>query len=462
MTRLCRAQYEDDDVAEANVVCRLVDNNNDRPNFGSDVDLTNGEAMHADPRDGTMNRLTQKFRTMRLPAWFNFSYSSVPHRAHHAQRRRPNPFGPTVPQRPTFSRLGSLEGQNPDGEEHAPPNVGTVLAMPLQSSPIGEEANPLTTPLISTPSRLVEKHPPTVSWDDDSHIDIPYDNPYYARPISDILWLPRDPFGILDLDDTIDLHVAFTTEPSAGQLGQRVGAKSILPDTSLQLADSPVSVAGPVKPSNDTASVAGTVDDQRSILRPQVTSQYSGQEDIVLRPGIASRVADLENEDDVEQNSRERRPSLFPRISSNKDKDSVAGGSAFRRPRSRKGTMDTERNSQAPSSHMSAFEASQQRGRSTSVATEDPAFKPDMHAQAALLSKDSLAPANFSSSHLRIQGRAENTHQRQVTTQEAVFNEVIAEEQEAAQKRLKEEQADADRAMGKKSWLTSWIYDRTH
>jgi hypothetical protein len=42
------------------------------------------------------------------------------------------------------------------------------------------------------------------------------------------------------------------------------------------------------------------------------------------------------------------------------------------------------------------------------------------------------------------------------------LNEVIAEEQEAAEERLKEEQAEADHANGKKSWLTSWIYSRIH
>jgi hypothetical protein len=95
MTHLCRAQYEDDDIAEANVVCRMLDKSNGDPaDFESDVDLTNGEAMHVDPRDGTMSRLTQKFRTLRLPAWINFSYSTIPHRARHAHRSRSNPFGP--------------------------------------------------------------------------------------------------------------------------------------------------------------------------------------------------------------------------------------------------------------------------------------------------------------------------------------------------------------------------------
>ena len=134
----------------------------------------------------------------------------------HAHHQQPNPFGPHCQ---TFSRLGSLDGPSGPsrGEESAPPDAETTPPMPTQVSPTSEE-NPIS---ITTPSILgpVDSHTLTVAWDDESHVDTPYDNPFYTKAISDVLWLPRDPFGILDLDDTINLRVSLTSELSAGQLG---------------------------------------------------------------------------------------------------------------------------------------------------------------------------------------------------------------------------------------------------
>ncbi|EEB87618.1 hypothetical protein MPER_14978, partial [Moniliophthora perniciosa FA553] len=65
----------------------------------------------------------------------------------------------------------------------------------------------------------VSVHPPPTSWDDQTTIDLPYDNPYYTRTINNVLWLPRDPCGVLDLDDTIDLKIAISVDPVAGQIG---------------------------------------------------------------------------------------------------------------------------------------------------------------------------------------------------------------------------------------------------
>lgn len=451
MTRLCRAQYEDDDIAEANVVCRMLDQRHGDPeNFGSDVDLTNGEAMHIDPRDGTMSRLTQKFRTLRLPGWINFSYSTIPHRVH-GHRQRPNPF------RPHSGRLGFLDRAANDESLAPPPGVGTALSIPMQSSPIAEDQNPLPVKPLSLLTGAVDSHPPTVAWDDNSHVQVPYENPYYTRAISDILWLPRDPFGILDLDDTVDLRVSLTSEPSAGQLGQWHGnVQSPLPGSPL--------------PPVFTPSITGSVDDRRSILVSASGKQYSGNENIELPSGIASRVANLEKEDDVEQVQLER-PSLFGRrTSSNKDRESTI---SIRPQISHKSTTDKqrpppldfrpsptsgERDLRIMTSHLSTGPP-RQRMRSDSTATQ---VQPDAHAQAEL-TQSTLAPGNLSMANLpQSPGTGDVAHARHVTTQEAVFNEVIAEEQEAAEERLKEEQAEAGHANGKKSWLTSWVYARVH
>ena len=454
MTRLCRAQYEDDDIAEANVVCRNLNRGNGSElQYGSNVDLTNGEAMRIDPRDDTATRLTQRFRTMKLPQWINFSYSSVPHRVRHPKQRRPNPFGPQ-PQRSPFSRLGSLEGR-PQTENQGPLATGNVLSESLHASPENEQPSPLSISVPTKSSRPVEKHPPTTAWNDNANMDTPYDNPYYTKTVGDILWLPRDPFGILDLDDTIDLRIALTSEPTAGHLGQLHAHHQAHPvDQSLLLLNSPLPLTAPPPVTGILPSTSGIVDDRRSILVNLPGRKYSGNEEIELAPGIATRVADLGNEDDLET-TFERRPSFFSRrVSSSRSLDSMRPPPAFQHA----SANSAERRSQAASSYFPTNNASPPRGRYDSIAMHSP----PKGAHPALLSTSTLAAMNISSSHLQTPTRADRGHARQITTQEAVLNEVLAEEQEAAEKRLKEEQAEADKANGKKSRLTSWIYKKIH
>lgn len=454
MTRLCRAQYEDDDIAEANVVSRRDDGQ--PADLSSNVDLTNGEAMRIDPRDRTMTRLTQKFRGLRLPAWINFSYSTAPHRAR-ILRRKPIPFGPFSQ---TFSRLGSLDNPNPP-EESVPPDIETAVSMPVQTSPITEgNSVPVSTP--PPPLGPVNNHPPIVSWNDEPRVNTPYDNPFYTKAISDILWLPRDPFGILDLDDTVTLRVSLTSEPSAGQLSLwHEDVSSPLPSLSLSPPCSPVQ-AGFVP------SIAAS-DDRHSILMANPVQQYSGDEDIELPPAIAARVADLENEDDVQKAPTDRPPSLFARRkSSAKDKESLVGMS--RRPGSRRGTLDDDRRPTMGFRSVSSYSGEQdsrstsfwsaveqQRDRSASVITRGTSKRPPAFAPAAFAS--TMVPTNTPDLS-QPSSRTDIAPTKQVTTQEAVANEVIAEEHEAAQERFKEEQADAERAKGKNSWVTAWIYDR--
>ena len=69
------------------------------------------------------------------------------------------------------------------------------------------------------PSSPVTINPPHPPWDDNSHPDQPYQNPYYVLPIKDALWLPMNPIGTLDLDMTVTMSVSLTSEPGAGRLG---------------------------------------------------------------------------------------------------------------------------------------------------------------------------------------------------------------------------------------------------
>jgi hypothetical protein len=458
MTRLVRAQYEDDDIAEANIVCRISNQRDyDQVDSGSELGRVDREAKHTDTHDGTMSRITQKFRTLRLPAWINFSYSTIPRRAPYARRRSPNPFGPHGKERLPFGPLGSLDGVGDNGEASTPSqDVGTILSAPLQASPASEHQNPLTANPPSLPPGPVESHPPIAAWDDNSIVHAPYNNPFYTRSIDDTLWLPRDPFGTLDLDDTVDLRVSLTTEPSAGRLGEWHRLQP-------SLQNSPI--PGSRFPTTFAPSITDSVD--HSPVR-----RCSGHEGIMLPPGIASRVTNLVNEDDVERVILERRPSLFGRrYSSSKDKASTTG---FRPQSSRRSTVTdrqrpppldlqpsstpSERDSRITSSHLSAG-PSQQRVQSGSAATQ---FWPDAHVQASRAQSTSpFAELSHPSLH-HSSGTEDSGHTRHITTQEAVLNEVIAEEQEAAEERLKEEQAEANHANGKRSQLIAWIYAKIH
>ncbi|KAJ8583974.1 hypothetical protein M405DRAFT_697666, partial [Rhizopogon salebrosus TDB-379] len=65
----------------------------------------------------------------------------------------------------------------------------------------------------------VQRHPPLAAWDDEPRHDIPYDYPYYTKPITNVLWLPRNPLGLPNLDDTVGFYGALTSEPGAGHAG---------------------------------------------------------------------------------------------------------------------------------------------------------------------------------------------------------------------------------------------------
>lgn len=397
MTRLCRAQYEDDDIAEANVVCGLV-NKDEQTNNSSNIDFTNGQAMLVDPREGTTRHLTQRFRTLRLPAWINFSYSNVPHRAH---ARHPNAFRPHS-HHSTLSHPESLNATESGGEEPS-----------LQ--PMGMANQPSSTLAVdSSSSQYVGRHPPTTTWDDDSHMNTPYDNPYYTLAISNILWLPRDPFGILDLDDTIDLKVSLTSEAKSGQLGVWQGHTEA----------SPPSLNLPIK-----EPVTPTINGGEPALRNAPRRQFTGAEEIELPPGIASRVANLEKEDDVEKAPVRRRPSLYRgQRSSGKNRESFAS------------------DSDAPSSYMTAFTSPMyQRNRVSSAA--ESFIQPD----------NTHASTNLSTSNLNSVPNKER-----LPTGLGMIRLAQLEEQEAAAEHSRAEQAEADHATGKKSWFTSWIYKRVH
>ena len=150
---------------------------------------------------------------------------------------------------------------------------------------------------------LVRPHPPTKAWDDAPRHDIPYKNPSYGSKIDGFLWLPRNPLGKLDLDDSVELRRAITTEPGGGGLGEWVDETPLVSNEMAVYSSESVVAAPGTLPIPDVtvgnnegfgrrASVfSATSGFTNASLPPgSLSRQLTGAEEIILPPGIKARV----------------------------------------------------------------------------------------------------------------------------------------------------------------------------
>ena len=302
-TRWCRKRFEIDDIREANIYCETNDCEIEHPEAATDggykqEDNTHEQraavTSHASRRDNT-------FFTWKLPRRLRFSYSTIPNRP--AAKRRPNPFAPPTPPPPRPRTMSMVDnrvtlGMSPIMEE--PVRTRAMRSMPSlgdgEAEDDGYRANDdwgrereREEDYDGFPSSCrVTINPPHPPWDDNSLPDQPYQNPYYALPIKDALWLPMDPIGTLDLDMTVTMSVALTSEPGAGRLG---------PLTEMVTSIGSV-LSGLTADLESATSVSG---DEMSINGPAL----DGTEEIELSPTIASRVQDLRGSGDISTTGQE-------------------------------------------------------------------------------------------------------------------------------------------------------------
>lgn len=436
LTRFCRAKFERDDLTEARILCGTLSPEEASPLIDDESTDEQDASPDLTPKSPpTRSRL--EYWTWKLSTQVGFSYGTVIHRRH--TPRHSNPFRPQtrssndsgVPLEPCSSTAGLLTKEAPEASVTLP----CVINEPIHESPREEDVD-LPEEFHAT---LVVPHPPHPVWNDESNPDTPYDNPYYTRPINDTLWLPRDPLGLLDLDDTVDLRMSLTSEPGAGRLGAWHEEDFLCSAISSVFAAS-----------------FGSVDaDIESVRSPR---QLSGNEEIALPAGIASRVESCGASQKGEPATVRQNTMLSARRWSN----TSGGRPAPVRPpllenRSSSGfrsfSLGAEASSlasgiQAAPSHLTV-PSDMRRGRSASVdamGAESPDHRsqftsPTIH---SVLRLPLTPPGNGSA----------------ITTREAVVGEAIAEEQEAAQERLRQEAAEEERAKGSRSWLTSWLYSR--
>ncbi|KAK7681546.1 hypothetical protein QCA50_015278 [Cerrena zonata] len=444
LTRICRARFERDDKLEASIVCGTGTSEEQiAPNPTESTDMLQhpeGAPQHPRSWKDTLSAKSE-YWTMRLAQKMEFTYGSVQARPARNTRRQPNPFGPLT-SGPSTSTSSPVE--------KPPVSPETSPTIP-ECSPAAIEASPNDVPPEALHPALVSPHPPHSAWDDESSPDHTYQNPYYTRPISNSLWLPRDPTQLLDLDDTVDIRVSLTSEPGVGKLGTWDEEDQFL-ETSLS------SVLG---------ASFGSVDEDLTYT-PQLRP-LDGSEIIVLPAGIASRVEHLDQEDEVETTSQ-RRPSIVGRRTSSTSFRPLGLG----RPK----TFDSERSqfrsfslgAEQPSSSTSdgppsGYVISSDRHRRNRAASMGDALslRPDMLPPSHNTSRSpsrSLVSIVERSSSLLVPRHAPGPSSI-ISTRDAVVGEVIAEEQEATQERMRQEEAE-EKAQEPRSLFTSWMFARRH
>ncbi|CAL1712846.1 unnamed protein product [Somion occarium] len=453
LTRICRARYERDDMLEADIVCGTTPVQDETSLDPADLlqpSEEENERRHRTWKDTLSARA--EFWTMRLAQKINFAYATSPARPQRNDRRQPNPFGP----KSSMDSSAPLKQSTSTGisklSSKASPTVEELSYPQLARSETSQDQQYASVPERSR-TALVSRHPPHPAWDDNSSPDHAYENPYYTREISNALWLPRDPTQLLDLDDTVDLRMSLTSEPGAGKLGVWDNEEQFL-ETSL---------------SSVFAASIGSLDEDLSYTPP--VRQLDGSEIISLPSGIASRVEHIDREDDVETIRPQRRPSAMGRRTS-------SGTSTSSRPLSlrRPTTIDTGTSTQfrtfslgtEPTSSSerppSSYKSTSDRRRRNRAASVDctMSLRPDM------VPSNSVTSRGTSRSLLSVierqvpivvpNGQALGAPSI-ISTREAVVGEVIVEEQEAAQERLRQEEAE-EKAREPRSLWTSWIFAR--
>ncbi|KAF7422401.1 hypothetical protein PC9H_010557 [Pleurotus ostreatus] len=435
MTRICRAQFEHDDIAEAEVLCKVEGVDSAQDNAETTTTSDNGS------QDATalIQENRPSFFSLKFPKWANAAYNTVRQRPPRPLRRKPIPFQSQSSDQP-FKRLKSVShGHGDRGRRSTNSRTRAFVngtTAPDTASIVHHETLPRKAS--TDPSVAVKPHPPPDPWDDETTCDLPYDNPFYSRSISNELWLPRNPVGILDLDDTVDFRTSLTVVPTPHQLGMWFG----IPET-----------ASPRPMSIDLApDVHEPSTEDQSPSTPATSCVLTGSEDIDLPAIIAQRVQ--AGEGDIDRAPPSRRPTSPRRKVSGE-----GAASSMRRP----SILSIQPQSGYRS--FSAGSTTQQRPRSNSIlsgfgstlpldrsrSAEETGLRPGIHAQVDFV-------ADVSGSHLSL-APPQLTRARNISTHEAVVYEVIAEEEQAMASRLEEEQAEAEKATTK-SWLTSWMFKK--
>ncbi|PIL22331.1 hypothetical protein GSI_15019 [Ganoderma sinense ZZ0214-1] len=441
LTRICRARFERDDILEAQVVCGTGQATEELIDEGAP---TTGEGGPADLQATLANNAPGEAFPWRLPFELNFAYASMASRPRQLPRHLPNPFGPP-------RRSSSTVPLNPSSPTEEVPLRRPTLETCREASNGSENLpHPESNPAVVT------KHHPHRPWEDESSLNHTYENPYYTRSIDNLLWLPRDPLDILNLDDTVDLRMSLTTQPGAGRLGAWREEDFIESGFSIPFA----------------ASIA-SLEEDTDTARLSYYRRLDGTEQIQLPPVIASRVSTIDQEDEVEMAPTYRRQSRRPR-------SNHSGTGGLQRPHtfdigSSTGyrTLSIGSVSQAsgrgpPSGVPSSFvlpSASHRRNRAASMDHElgmrPTRDYPSMGGRSALSVIEGAASRPLPFVHpnsVYPNSGSGVSGSKIISVQEAVYGVAIAEEEDAVEDVRDRDEEEEEEAQQPKSWLTAWMF----
>lgn len=471
-TRVVRVKLETADIYEAREVCGVKQHSAEPSSESEEAEVVqeNGDGSGTGFIDEVIDEV--KAQTWKLKKNFVFDYSALGQQARTNAAHKPNPFNDPAA---NFNRMHSWNGEGTDPLETGAtrPSPGNMqMSMPdltgipkvSSPEPLRDRTRTTSSPPLVTPH---DKHP---AWDDTSRLDRPYDNPYYARPVPNYLWLPRDPVGLLDLDDTVDVHKSLTADPAHEEFGELV-------EGGVGFADIPMVF---------TSTPEDQIEDDYPLPR-----QLTGDEEIDLPPEIARRVENIHQESDVEYADDEQRPSLIglrkpsgmsmTRKQSNISTNSIRKASLpLARPTTFDDSLSTHGRARSGSvvstmsfaRHSAMFSRQEplRRFRSATMLDStmpvDPAGRPT-----TARSRLSMA----SSSVLEVGGRMQQQPssilgvgsgselQVAVSARDAIVNEVIAEEVQVSEEQKKKEETEKEKATvpDSRSWLTRWMFSRS-
>ncbi|GBE85039.1 DUF221-domain-containing protein [Sparassis crispa] len=446
LTRICRAKYERADVLEAETTCgtELA-----TPEVLPTEESANGcPSQNVETRPNRANHVattTAARWTWRLPVGLNFAYATIPTRPQRAAKRRPNPF------RSTYF--------NPC-EDQSKPSSPTAESSPL-SRVLDKAEEVIIQPKQRKDSEGLQKfapvtrHPPHPAWDDEPSLDHPYDNPFYMRPVEDVLWLPRDPLRPLNLDDTIDMRVSLTSQPASGALGTWRQDELIASGISLSMSI--------------RSGFSCLLDDDELSFSSSTIERIGldGSEEIDLPSSIASRIKSPRRDDDVETTATLRPQSLHldRRMPSNgSGSRSPILGLDIRRPSAfrveqpstfRSFSVGDEAivtpfsNSLPPSLECNPRDRSVTMGYELGIQRGQRLRRPANPSPSAQHAFESAMP--------ELGGRGQHIS-NVISTREAVVGEVIMEEVAEARSRLRGEVAESEWAQEPGSWMTRWMF----
>ena len=351
-------------------------------------------------------RQSRIWATWRGPHTFPFSYADSPPHAHRNTQRNPIPF----------ENAGILytpvRAESPQTIEH---HVESISRNDQSKDPVAPSQD-----------SLVSLRPPYPRWNDESDPDHPYDNPYYTKPIGNCLWLPRNPCGQLDLDDTVDLTKALTSAENTGILGSwLVGSSWRSPTHRPTSGVQPSPLESPAEPSH----------------KPAISTwrRLSGNEEITLSRRMASRI----NNPDVEDVPRPKRRPLPRILQRSAEHYQTAAGDATPRVGSFRSDILARHYASLPSGSWWKNSASVDPRL-----VEATGLLPDAQAQVELLlSKEP-------------QAIEQSEEMLTVSPTEAVVQEAIVEEHAAAEDRVKREEEAAEQNTREYPWWMRWLFSR--